>query len=165
MSQQLAPIVFDENDLTPYKEEVVLGKNKFWLHEALEDEAVKYNNARAKAARMMDGKVVGVDGVADIEPFLVSLCLYKSRDDGSFPYLPNGTDPDPKYRVPLPWVRKLQARVVARLFARVKTISDLDDDTEESLTRQLKDIQERLSVLRSRNGNPVGNESDSSADS
>lgn len=163
MTQQLESIVFDDADLTPHKEKVVMGRDIYWLHEALEEDVVKYNNARAKSARMVDGKVVGVDGAADIEPFLVSLCLYKATTDGSFPYLPNGVDPDPKARVPLTWIRKQVGRVVSRLFNRIKAVSELDDETEEGLIRQLKDLQDRLVALR-KNKESVGNVPESSKD-
>src|SRR5690606_9047229 len=74
----------DFDDLTPIELPVKYKGKNYVLREADEGAATQYRNLTIKAARMEDGKITGMDGVADAEPFLISLCLYEAREDASF---------------------------------------------------------------------------------
>jgi hypothetical protein len=104
--------VTDLGDLAPVTVDYFIGGKPFQLREATSDGAAKFRNAAAGTARITDGKVSGVGNVGDLEPLLVSLCLF----DG---------DGKP---VPLSVVRQWPGRVVRKLFDKAKTISGLDED-------------------------------------
>lgn len=59
----LAHIDFD--DLQPVSVTFSYRKKQYVLKEASEDAAAKYRNAQLRATKMSDGKVTGVDGMAD----------------------------------------------------------------------------------------------------
>lgn len=100
-------------DLTPTVIPVTLGGEKYELREASGAASVKYKNA------VMSGMVLGPDGkptsaknLADTEPFLVSLCLFKI-----------GSEKPVELATVLSW----PSRVQKRLYKLVKEISDLDE--------------------------------------
>lgn len=95
------------------------------LREATEDVACKFRNAAMRAARMTDGKVVGVDGMADCEPILVAGCLFKLVPD---PKSPGGVR---ELACTVGEVRSWSARVVGPLFDRAKLISGMTDAAAE----------------------------------
>ncbi|GAG42930.1 unnamed protein product, partial [marine sediment metagenome] len=69
------PIVFD--DLAPVEVEVKLGGNDYLLREASEDAACKYLNAKMQRMQWKEGDMSSVQGLADVGPLLVSLCLVR----------------------------------------------------------------------------------------
>jgi len=142
---QLVNLFWD--DLEPIQLPVrVMGK-PYVLVEADEDAAVKYRNASMKAARLDDGKIVGFDKVGDVEPLLVSLCLYYAGHDGKAPLDALG-DFDRTKLVPLKKVLMWPARIVKPLFDRVKDISQLEErPTKEVLLKRLEDTLQQLRSL------------------
>jgi hypothetical protein len=154
----LNPIVYD--DLAPREVPVTLRikgePRRFVLTEPSEDAACRYRNACMAAARMADGKVVGVVGMADVEPLLVSLCLFELVPD---PRDPGGVK---RRAVPQAFVRELPPRVVKDLFTRCRALGELEErddqpETSESLRVQIGKLQARLTELE--NSTPgAGNE-------
>ncbi len=124
--------LFDDMDIAPREVEFKLGGVQHVLKEASADAARRYRNTAVKAAKMSDGKVTGLDGVADVEPLLVSLCLFKREEKGDKP-------------IKLDDVLKMPSRVTKRMFERAKEISDLDEGAdEESLRKQIAALQQQL---------------------
>lgn len=126
------------DDLTLIEIPVSINKEKFFLREATEDAARQYRNASVAAARMEDGKVVGVSGVGDIQSLLISLCLF-TADTGK--------------NIPLSVVRGWPSRIVRPLFDKAKEISQLDEkDTAATLEEKITKLQEQLSSIKATNG-------------
>lgn len=135
----LAEIVFDT--LQPVEVSVKLGGEQYWLKEASEAAAVAYRNATAAAVKMVEGEVSGLGAVGDVEPLLVSYCLWKDTPQGRQP-------------VPVSVVRGWPAKVVKALFARVKEISELDEpDTLEQVDKQIARLQKKRERM-TRDGAP-----------
>lgn len=137
----------DFSDLEPKQTEVFkIGPNNYVLREATEDAAVKFRNAGMRGMRMVDNKVVGMDGVADAAPLLVSLCIFQVLE---------GNGKDPIYKtVKLETIRSWPTRIVSRLFDIAREMSGLDeDDNEETILKRIEKDNKKLYELRSkRNG-------------
>jgi len=98
-------------DLQPRQIKVEIGDKSYVLKEASEDAAAKYQNALFRSTTLgPDMKPVKVDGLADIEPLLVSLCLYDGEEN----------------LVPLDVIRSWPARIVKKLYQWVRENSDLE---------------------------------------
>lgn len=129
LSAALAEIVFDT--LQPVEVSVKLGGEQYWLKEASEAAAVAYRNASAAAVKMEAGEVSGLGDVGDVEPLLVSYCLWRETPDGRKP-------------VPVSTVRGWPAKVVKAIFNRVKEISELDEpETVEQVDKQIVRLQRK----------------------
>lgn len=137
-------MVFDS--LEPKVVPVRIGGAKYTLREASGDAAVRWRNAILKTTRITDGKPSGIDGMADTEPLLVSLCLF---DEGG-------------KNVPITTVRGWPQRVQSALFAKVKEISGLnpEEDTRASLLEARAEIDRKLDALVPLAGTMDGSSSD-----
>lgn len=127
------PMAFDDPD--PKHVTVTIGKESYKLFEASADAAVRFRNSAARAAVLKDGKVVGVNGVADSEVVLVGNCLFHVNSDGS------SGPPVSEHKI-----RGWKVSVLKRLFDRVKEISDglVDPATPEALREQIAELQRQL---------------------
>lgn len=86
---------------------------KYILREADGTAACRYNNAKLHGTKFDEnGKAVGIGNLADVEPLLVSLCLF---EDGA------------KTHVPLAVVSAWPYQVIKALFDEAKEISHLDE--------------------------------------
>ncbi len=130
-------------DLTPMdfgaaieanKLDVTIAGEKYILAEATGDAAVKYRNQAIAGAKMVDGKVTGFRNVADVEPLLVSLCLWKLTDDGRLSAVTEKT------------VRSWPSHYQKDLFERAKSISNLDDG-DNPLRQQLISVLTNMGRL------------------
>lgn len=129
-----SPIVYDSLDLT--KVPVKLAGEDYLLYEASEGQIVAWRNHHLKSTRMQDGKVVGMEGMADSEPLLVSLCLRKVTKAGEVP-------------VAINVIRNWPGAVVSGLFERAKQISGLnEDESEEGLIKQIDALNKKLEEVR-----------------
>ena len=139
MSHQNGFEEIDYGDLSLIQIPVRIGGGAYVLQEADEAAAVAYQNAATKAARFNeDGNLTGVDGAADVEPLLVSRCLFDRS--------PAGGVGSP---VPLDTIKKWPARIVSKLFEKAKEISQLDTaETVEKLEKQIARSQARLVKLK-----------------
>jgi hypothetical protein len=122
--------------LEPTTVPVTFKGRKYVLKEASSDATCKWRNSGLQGAQVRDGKVSSLGNVADLEPLLVSLCLFDVTDGGEKP-------------VPLKTVREWPYKVVSALFNRARDISGLaeEEDTEESLTKRIDELtakRERL---------------------
>jgi hypothetical protein len=87
-----------------------------------------------------------MEGLADAEPLLVSLCLFEALRDGS-------GNPVSERNVPLVTVKSWPNRVQKRLFDWVREKSDLNPaETKESLRKQIAEAQKRLRELEEADG-------------
>lgn len=138
----------DFDSLEPIRIKVSYRGKRYWLTEASEDAATKYRDRSIKAAKMYDGKVVGMEGGAEVEPFLVSLCLYEADPkDGSLRLTSLG-DPNPEFLVPMSVVKSWPSRVVKPLYNRVREASDLTEtDTVETVQKAIGKLQRKLRAL------------------
>ena len=129
----MTPLVF--NDLAPISVPVEIAGKQYLLKEASEDAACRFRNARFEGAKLSDdGRMMSVGNMADVEPLLVSLCLFELY----------GVNGDTKERpVLLSQVRAWPPRVVKPLFEKVKEMSDglEEKPTKESLTKQIEKLQ------------------------
>lgn len=114
----------DLGDLQPIEVPYKLGGKSYILKEASGDAVCKYRNALMKSAKMGDDlRVTSVDGIADVEPLLVSLCLFEVTEKGHRP-------------VSTADVRAWPNRVQKALFEKVKEISDLEDKEAKERYRE-----------------------------
>lgn len=128
---------------------VTLAGKKYMLREPSGDAAVRYRNLAAKAAKMVDGKVVGVDGIADAEPYLVSCCLFEVTDRGETP-------------VSLHTIRSWVGSVQKRLFAEVKELAPWlvdKEDTVAELDKRIAELQKKRQELLEGTSLPKGSPS------
>jgi len=137
------PLNFE--DLTPAEVPVSIAGRHYVLREATGDAAVKYQNAVTKCSRFTDGKFSGIQGsLADTQPLLVSLCLFDVE------HLQGSTDPKLVAKpVAEHVIRSWPYRIQRSLFDRAKELSGLaDEETQETLTKQIADLQEKLAKLQ-----------------
>ena len=127
------------NDLTPIQVPIEIRNEKYVLCEATGEAAAKYrNHAMSCTTFNANGKPTGVKGLGDLQIILVSLCLYKSIVKGPVTTLE---------RVGLDFVKDLPERIVKPLFERAKAISELGEDTDESvgsLEKQIELLEKKL---------------------
>lgn len=148
---EIDPIVFD--DITPLEVEVRVGKLDFVLREASGEAAVKYTNAKLKRLTLgSDGKPSTFQGMGDLEPYLVSLCLFTAKRER--PELNN----QPLHEVEIrSWPHKVQKK----LFEVAKQISEIDQDqSKEDLEKIVADAQKRLAELEAGDSKAKNEQSD-----
>lgn len=132
-------------DLEPKEIPVTLsskrGKKSYVLREPSTHAATRYRNATLSAAKMEDGKINGMDGLADAEPLLVSLCLFVPMEN---------RPPEQWATVPIQEVMAFPNRVQADLFAKIKELdpSITGDETVESMEKQVEDLMKRIAEKR-----------------
>ena len=131
----------DFGELNPAEVDVKIGGREYVLREASGDAACKYRNALLKATKLgPNGKPQSLDGVADSEPLLVSLCLFEKYRSG---------DEIKERPAILPQVRGWPSRVQKTLFDRAKKMSGLDESekTKEQIQEQIKELRKKLEEL------------------
>ena len=154
------------DDITPTEIPVTVGKKHYILLEAMGDVSCKWENAKARCAKVsQDGKTVAIDGLADTTPYLLSLCLYLANPQGKIDLLADGT-PDPKTLVPLKTIRSWPFKITKALYNKLVEISELNEkETVEALETRITDTQKRLESLRSGENLPKNGHSDTLAGS
>lgn len=118
-------------DLTLVEIPVTIGPDKYILREASGKAACIYRNAMFGHTTLgPEGNPVSFRGMADIEPLLVSLCLFKA--EGNIP-------------MTIDKVREWPSRILTDLYNKAKEISNLaeDEDTDESLAKEQKALDKR----------------------
>lgn len=119
-----API--DLGDISLIEIPYTIGGVQYVLREASGEAACSYRNAVFRATELgPDGKPSKIGNMADVEPLLVSLCLF--NDQGR--------------RLNSNELKKWPNRIVKTLFQKVKEISELEEQPEER--EQLEDIMNR----------------------
>lgn len=99
---------------------LTIAGERYIIVEASEDAAKKYKNTAMRATKFSDkGKPSGVDGLADVEPLLVSMCLFKLDETGA------------RSPVLLSTVLKWPHRVVEPIYQKARELSGLKEDKDE----------------------------------
>jgi hypothetical protein len=127
----MAELRFD--DITPIEEKVFVGGEEYVLRETSGDAAVHYDNARLACYEYQDGKLARVHDLADLEPLLVSLCLFDSSGLGM---------PEKK-------IRGWPSRVQKAMYERAREISSMNEPSQ-SLEKQIELLQKQLEEAKSR---------------
>lgn len=135
-------------DLKPITVPITLGTEKFWLHEASEAAVIAYRNAGINGVQLNeDGKPSKITDVGSSDSVLLCQCFYMAAPDGTFPY--KGGEPNPANLVPLERIRGLPSRVTKPIVARLKTISELDqDEEEEELLKKINELNRKLTKVQ-----------------
>lgn len=128
--------------------------DRWWIvHEADPDSADRFRAANLRTASLTfnedDTKTMrGLEGLAKSESVLIRANVYEVEGkDGKLRM--DGDDPDKKHLVDDATYKRWPTRLRRWLFDTIKEISDLDEnDTEESLERQIARLQKRLAKLR-----------------
>lgn len=113
-------LVFD--DLEPQQREFEYKGKTYILTEASADAAAKYRNASLRAAKMNDGKITGMDGLADAEPILVARCVFEAGENKEL-RLDGQGNANVQFLVPLPKVLGWPDKLVSRLYNEVKAMT------------------------------------------
>jgi hypothetical protein len=129
-----APMVYDDSELKEVPISIGRGDKAkaYILRQPTAEVARKYRNTAIRAARMSDGKLVGIDGAADVEIMLVSECLHELNAEGQVLRL-----------APVGVIRALPAPIVRDLFDRAKALGRLDEQPAD----EAKEEEERLGNL------------------
>ncbi len=107
------------DDIAPIEIKVTIQNEKYVLEEATGQVATKYLNARLGKIKFNDGKASSLQGIADIEPFLVSMCLFK-LDFGATGEVIKKTP------VSVTTIQSWPFRIQDQLYKEAKRISQLD---------------------------------------
>ena len=126
---------FDSLDLI--RVPVKIAGTAYVLQEATAGAARDYRNEQMKKFKISDGKMTGMEGAADLDLILVSLCLFQEM-----------STPGVYQPVPLIKVQEWPDRVVKALATKAKDISDLEDkDTLETVDTKIADLQKKREQL------------------
>lgn len=133
----MEPLVFD--DIAPVEIPVKLKGKDYVLREASESGAAKYKNAQLKAMKQSESadgnKTTNIDGMAETEALLVSICLFEKTDTG-------------EKNVDIAFIRTLVHRVVEPIFNKAEEISGLKKKkTKEELIKTIKESQVEIIKL------------------
>lgn len=126
------------DDITPIERPVVIGNEKYVLRETSGDAAVQYENARIRCHEYQGGVLVRVKDPANLEPLLVSLCLF---DDGGKP-------------VPEAKVRGWPSRVQQGLYDAAREISGMNEPAK-SIEEKIEDLQRQLKQAKAGEERPT----------
>lgn len=138
----------DFSDITPIELPVRINGKSYTLREATGDAACKYRNEMLKCTTLgPDGKPSTIRNMADVEPLLISLCLFDDKNR----------------MVHHSIIRSWPNRVQNKLYETAKRISELDESTEEDLLKQRDEIDKQLAKLRGEEESPK-NELDDTED-
>lgn len=141
----LQELNFDSLDLT--RVPVKIAGAAYVLQEASAGAGRDYRNAQTKTFKIADGKMTGMENTADLDLFLVSLCLFKVME------VPGVLSP-----VPLITLQEWPDKVVSALSAKAKEISDLEDkDTVDTVDKKIAALQKKRELLAAK-GSTAKNE-------
>lgn len=119
---------------------------EYMLREADEDAACKYRNKLTASAKWgPDGKIISMGSNADVQPMLVSMCLFTKAKVK----LRDGQQVERDVNVDEKEIRKWPTRIIRKIFEKIINISELaGDDTEESLQKEIDELTKRLDKLK-----------------
>jgi len=133
-------MVFD--DLSLIEVSVRIKDVQYVLREGTAEAVRQYRNSIVRSTKLgVDGRPTSIDGIADCDLLIVSLCLFEHYKKG---------DKDYERPVPLAALRLWPDRVVKNLCERAKLITGIkeQDDSEETLVSRIERDQRRLELLR-----------------
>jgi hypothetical protein len=119
----------DFSGLEPIEIPVTIGDTNYILMEASGDSSAKFRNMMLNNTELVDGKPTKVTNYANVESYLVFLCLRYADGDKKDKQVPHEV------------VKRWPARVVKKLYETAKEISELDedDDDEEQAKNEVSD--------------------------
>lgn len=126
----------DFTNLEPAEISFSYRQRPYVLKEATAGIGVAYRNACFNAAKMSDGKVRGVNNLADAELVLVTGCVFEKRASGELGAVSVG------------WVKALPDKVFKQLFEKARDISGLQDKKDAvAIRKQIAELQKQLKEL------------------
>lgn len=135
MSESNGTMDFDSApEFAPREVRVTYKQQAYTLKQASAEVTRQYRNASARSVRMLDGKMVGLGDVGDVEMLLVAGCLFK---DGK-PMI-------------APQLKEWDGKVTKWLFEKAKAISPhLDEAADvETVDKQIATLQKQRERLLS----------------
>lgn len=130
------------DDLRPQEFRFQVNGKKYILREASEGAATEYRSASLRGAEIIhnedrgDRTIRGMVGIADVEPLLVSRCVFEVLESGQ------------EKAVPKVLIDGWPAKVVKDLFERVKQSSDLEEkDDLPTLKKQRERLDKKIAKL------------------
>lgn len=135
---QTEPMVF--NEVAPEVPVEIKGK-KYLLRSATSDAATKWQNKSIATRRYVEDaggglKLFSLVNVADLEPLLVSSCLFEVSEGGK------------ERPVTLVEVGKFDAKITSALFKRAEEISGLRTPiSKENLLKAKAEIEDQLAEM------------------
>lgn len=101
-----------------------------------------YADAKARALRMADGKLIGIDKIGTLPSLLVSLCLFVvvKRPDGTEAFQPMSQTAIQE---------KWPPHYVAELYKKAAEISHIDRNENKTLDKEIEELETKLKLLRS----------------
>lgn len=106
-------VTLDFSNITPVEIPTIIGGENYVLKEATGEVAKLFQNARLNKVKFEDGKPTSIGNIAEIEPYLVSLCIFKVVD---------GRHVAVTQKTVESWLYRIQSK----LYDTAKKISDLD---------------------------------------
>jgi hypothetical protein len=144
------PLIFE--DSAPVEIPVQVKKKWYILREAMQGEAVKFKDRQLAATEFNQQTNIGkIRGLAESEPYLVSLCLHIARvNEKGEPYLTDDGTYAVEKRIDPNSLNAWHHRIVKRLFAKAQEISHLreEEETTEELRKKIEELQKRLEELQ-----------------
>lgn len=140
---------FFDFDLTPKTKRVRIDSKWYELREASAGAVVQYRNLISTKTYRDENDQLRSEGMADAEPYLISMCLFGPEIQGNEPI----TWP----AVPVKTVKVWPNRIQRVLFDWIKENSEVDPPpTEEFCVRMIDIFNKHLAKLRK--GKPAGTE-------
>ncbi len=125
----MEPLRFEEDVKTV---EVIVGQNTYTLTEASEGAHTKYQNKISSCVKFgPDGSAVGAKDLADVEAYLLSMCL---------------TNGEGKH-VSIDIIRKWPVRYVKEIVRVAKEISEIEEGGKGALLKQRAELDKRIEAL------------------
>ncbi len=138
---------FDANNPEPQKKLTKINKKVYLVTEADTAAVTAYRNACMRATKLSDGKVSGMEGMANADPLLVSLCTFETDSKGN----PSIDAIGRPLRVPLMVVDTWPGRVTKTLYNWIKEVSEIEDlDDEEALDKEIERLNKKKTELKER---------------
>lgn len=116
---------------------------EYILREASGEAVVQYRNAMFQRTTLgPEGKPTKLQGFGDVEPLLVSLCLFETTANGT------------ERNVPVTVVKAFPGRVQKKLYETALDISDLrEEDTIAELEKRLLEAKKKQAEREQAEGN------------
>lgn len=141
---------FDFSNLEPQEFPVKLPNDtaQYILRECSEGDATRFRRENLKALKDNGtGGVVMTEAGADLEPLLLTMCLWRVKDD-SKPH------PEGRERVNFTFVNNLNPIIASRLYQKAREISGINADelTEELVEKKIASLQQLLDRMKKMKG-------------
>lgn len=104
------------------EQEVTLDGEKYVLREPSGEAGAEHDSMRTSGAIVENGQIVGYRGLGQLEPILVSKCLFKLDANGEIQRDPQGRPLPVALETILSW----PDRVISRLYAKAQEMGDLN---------------------------------------